>query len=139
MLIPNDCEKPAKNVNFSFNVKKNTSHSVHYQKNIKLSVSEWMVNVSHGQSFNHYHVSLSECLTVFHCYENRTNTVFRQTSPHLSPLIKPSLHVLGFGDDAVGVTLLKSSHHLRIQQVNAIQLVSESYPAGGGGRRQNQH
>ena len=44
-----------------------------------------------------------------------------------------SLHVFGFGDDAVWVTLLKSSHDLRIQEMNAIKLVSEGYPAGGGG------
>lgn len=39
-----------------------------------------------------------------------------------------SLHVLGFGDDAVWITLLKASHDLGIQQMNAVQLVPESYP-----------
>lgn len=37
-------------------------------------------------------------------------------------------HAFGFGDDPVWVTLLKSSHDFRIQEMDAIQLVSESYP-----------
>lgn len=35
-----------------------------------------------------------------------------------------------FGDDSIWVTLLKPRHNLRIQQVNAVQLVAKSYPWG---------
>lgn len=41
-----------------------------------------------------------------------------------------SLMVLGFGDDAIRVTLLKSSHDLWVQKMDAIELVSKSYPTG---------
>lgn len=54
-------------------------------------------------------------------------------------MIKPSLHVFGFGDDAVWVTLLKPSHDLRIQEMNAIKLVSKSYPASGGKNDESGH
>lgn len=46
------------------------------------------------------------------------------------PTAKPSLQVLGFGDDAVWVTLLKSGHNLWVQKMDAIQLVPKSYPTG---------
>lgn len=39
-----------------------------------------------------------------------------------------SLHGFGFGDDAIWVMLLKLSHNLRIQEMNAIKLVSKSDP-----------
>lgn len=43
---------------------------------------------------------------------------------------KSSLQVLGFGDDAVWVTLLKSGHDFWVQKMDAIQLVPKSHPAG---------
>lgn len=45
-----------------------------------------------------------------------------------------SLHCFGFGDDAVWITLLKLSHDLRIQEMNAIELVSKSDPGGQKGQ-----
>lgn len=50
-------------------------------------------------------------------------------------MTKSSLHVFGFGDDAVWITLLEPSHDLRIQEMNSVKLVSKSYPRSGGGRK----
>jgi hypothetical protein len=39
-----------------------------------------------------------------------------------------SQHVLGLGDDAVGVALLEAGDHVGVQQVDTVQLVAEGYP-----------
>lgn len=44
-----------------------------------------------------------------------------------------SLHVLGFGDDAVGVAFLEPGHDFRIQEMDSIQLITERDPGMKGG------
>ena len=39
-----------------------------------------------------------------------------------------SQHILGLGDDAVGVALLEAGDHVGVQQVDTVQLVAEGYP-----------
>ena len=52
-----------------------------------------------------------------------------------------SQHVLGLGDDPVRVALLKAGHHVRVQQVDPVQLVAEGNPGrmrGGEGERERE-
>lgn len=47
------------------------------------------------------------------------------------------LHVLGFGDDPIRVVFLETSDNIRVQEVNAIQLITKSYPERERGREKS--